>query len=82
MIGDVVTETSVQRETLATSLLSIGKETLKAAQAGKDKTKFQYAIKWVQKAFAVVEHCEDAGETGLGDLKVAYSWVMCAYRQL
>ncbi|KAJ3558726.1 hypothetical protein NM688_g744 [Phlebia brevispora] len=56
-------------ESLASKLLEIGKDTLKGAQGTSDKTKFQDAIKWTQKAFAVVEYCENTGETSLGDLK-------------
>ena len=63
-------------------MLEIGKGTLKAAQGTSDKTKFHNAIKWIQKAFAVVEHCEDTGETSLGDLKVIHVWLIGAYTQV
>ena len=63
----------IQRLLLAAKLLEIGKGTLRAAQATEaEMSKTQNAIKWIQKAFAVVEHCEDTGETSVGDLKVGH----------
>ena len=83
ILNHVWTETPLQRESLAAKLLEIGKGTLRAAQAADgDKNKIQNAKRWIQKAFAVVEHCEDTGETNMGELKVLHKCRISAYRQL
>ncbi|PSR82973.1 hypothetical protein PHLCEN_2v5943 [Hermanssonia centrifuga] len=62
------------RESLASKLLEIGKAVLKSAhqtEPGAARGKYQTAVKWIQKAFAVIEQSEDVGAAPtLGNLKV------------
>ncbi|THG97385.1 hypothetical protein EW026_g4602 [Hermanssonia centrifuga] len=61
------------RESLASKLLEIGKAVLKSAhqtEPGAARGKYQTAVKWIQKAFAVIEQSEDVGAAPtLGNLK-------------
>lgn len=64
---------------LAAKILEIGKAILKAARVStdadaepgaSDPKRAHDAVKWIKKAFALVEKMEDAATAGLADLKV------------
>ena len=60
------------RRTLAGKLLAIGKEVLKLApQDNPAGNGTKDAIKWIQRAFCIIEPLEDAADPGEGQLKVS-----------
>ena len=69
--------TSLQHVALAAKLLEIGKSFLKTLREGPhspdgvQQHPSQYAVKWMQKAFTIIELSDDSTVAGLGELKVA-----------
>jgi hypothetical protein len=60
-----------QRELLAAKLLEIGKSVLSNKDIG-DGVSTLDAVKWLQKAFAIIEKLEDSATPGPGQLKVCW----------
>lgn len=64
-----------QRETLATKLLDIGKSLLRScyqdSKSASEETKANEAIRWMQKAFSVIEPLDCATNLELAELKVS-----------
>ena len=65
--------TKLQRESLAIKFLEIGKTILRSVRdtdASSEKIHCQNGIKWLQKAFSVVELCTEPDKGPVYDLKV------------
>jgi hypothetical protein len=64
----------LQRELLAAKLLEIGKSVLKAnsgeANGTGDGVKAQDAVRWMQKAYNMIEQLDDSATPGMVELKV------------
>ena len=64
----------MQRELLAAKLLTIGKSILRAksgeANGIGDGVKTQDAVRWMQKAYYMVEQLDDSETPGMPELKV------------
>ena len=60
---------------LAAKLLEIGRSILKTVQDGPGDAvqppPGEGAVKWMQKAFSIIELADDASTAGMGDLKVS-----------
>ena len=70
---------------MAAKILEIGRSILKvSARTSKEDTSgvtdaktAQDAVKWIQKAFALIEKMEDTASPGMAELKVCYALPVC-----
>ncbi|KAI0719068.1 meiosis protein SPO22/ZIP4 like-domain-containing protein [Cerioporus squamosus] len=69
--------TPSDRRTLAGKLLGIGRELLKAStQDGPAGNSARDSVKWIQRAFSIIEPLEDVVDTGDGQLRVTRAYFL------
>ncbi|TFK82959.1 hypothetical protein K466DRAFT_577952 [Polyporus arcularius HHB13444] len=69
--------TPSDRRTLAGKMLGIGKELLRSStQDGPGGNSARDSVKWIQRAFSIIEPLEDALDTGDGHLRVSRAYFL------